>query len=373
MSEAIQFLNGRVFDGEHLLEDQALTICDGTVISDIKGEDATQIDLHGDILAPGFVDLQVNGGGGINLNDDPCVETLRRMTEAHRALGATTLLPTLITDRPEKVSVAIEAACEACADHVPGIAGLHLEGPHLDRAKHGAHDPAMIRPMDASDLALLIEAAKRLPCLMVTLAPENATLEQVRKLSDAGVVVMLGHSDCDAVTASAYFEAGARGVTHLFNAMSQMNARAPGLVGAALSHRVWCGLIADGVHVAPEAMRVALAANDHIVLVSDAMAVAGTDLPSFMLGERKVYRKNNELRLEDETLAGADLDLTRAVSIVMTECGQSLEQALRRATSGPASLAGLTGGIGSLRPGDPFRAVRLREETGGLRLIDVFG
>ncbi|MHA6325943.1 N-acetylglucosamine-6-phosphate deacetylase [Roseivivax sp. CAU 1753] len=350
-----------------------LTTCEGVIKYGKSPQGAVSVDLDGDILAPGFVDLQVNGGGGVNLNDDPSIETLKRIASAHRALGATTILPTLITDRPELTRAAIDATLAAVSGGVPGIAGLHLEGPHLSVAKCGAHNPELIRPMEACDLAELIEAARKLPLLKVTVAPENVSRQQVAEMSEAGIFVALGHTACDAATAVDYMDAGARGVTHLFNAMSQMTARAPGLVGAALANGAWCGLIADGVHVDPVAMKVALMANPRLFLVSDAMAVAGTDATDFMLGDRKILRQNGELRLEDQTLAGADLDMARAVSVLMTTCGLSLPDALSRATRLPAEAAGLGGGIGALAPGMPFRAVRLRQEARGLRLIDVYG
>ncbi len=373
MNEISTYVNGRVFDGAGWVDGGHVTVRNHLVMSDEGHAPGRIIDLAGDILAPGFVDLQVNGGGGVNFNDAPDVETLRKMAYAHHALGATSILPTLITDTPEVTRAAIAAAKTAIAENVPGIAGLHLEGPHLSVVKCGAHDPGLIRPMTEHDLSVLAEAAATLPCLMVTLAPENATPEQVRALAEAGAIVMLGHTDCDAATAAMYFEAGARGATHLFNAMRQMGSRDPGLVGAALAHRASCGLIADGVHVDPVAMQVALAANPEIFLVSDAMAVAGTDLQEFSLNGRKVFRQNNELRLEDDTLAGADLDLTRALSVLVTLCGQDLSEALARATSRPARLAGLQTGAGFLRAGDPFRAVRLRAGPEGLSLIEVFG
>ncbi|SIS94242.1 N-acetylglucosamine-6-phosphate deacetylase [Roseivivax lentus] len=373
MSGPVETFRGAIFDGEVLHEDRSINIINRKIISFSAENDAPVVNLQGDILAPGFVDLQVNGGGGVNFNDDPSPETLRRIAEAHRGLGATSILPTLITDRPEVTSRAIDAAIAACRDRVPGIAGLHLEGPHLSRARCGAHPPDLIRPMDDADLADLCAAAARLPCLLVTVAPEGVSVAQVSAMARAGIVVMLGHSDCDGARAARYFAAGAQGVTHLFNAMSQMTARAPGLVGAALSAGVWCGLIADGVHVAPMAMRVALAANPRILLVSDAMAVAGTTLTEFHLGDRRVLRKNNELRLEDGTLAGADLDLARAVSVLTSEAGDTLAGALARVTSMPARLAGLEGGAGFLRPGDPFRAVRLRPGPEGLRVVETYG
>ena len=241
--------------------------------------------------APGFVDLQVNGGGGVMLNGQPDLAGIRAICAAHGRLGTAGLLPTLITDTPEVTRAAVAAGVAAAVDGVPGFLGLHLEGPHLDPRRKGAHDPALIRPMQAEDLAFLCAAAERLPALVVTVAPESATAEQVAALARAGAVVSLGHSDTGAAGARAAFAAGARMVTHLFNAMSQLGNREPGLVGAALDdERVRAGLIADGVHVDPVAMRLALAAKrgtDGIFLVTDAMAVAGTALREFTLNGRR--------------------------------------------------------------------------------------
>ncbi|MXQ07453.1 N-acetylglucosamine-6-phosphate deacetylase [Alphaproteobacteria bacterium GH1-50] len=344
------YRNGRLFDGERFRDGHVLRVENGHVTeirpdADVGRGDRT-IDLGGDIVSPGFVDLQVNGGGGIMFNDAPTVETLERIARAHRRLGVAALLPTLITDTTETTRAAIAAATEAARIGIPGIVGLHLEGPHLSIARKGAHDPALIRRMDETDLARLIEAADALPVLKVTLAPESVTPEQVAALSDAGVLVSLGHSDADFDTCRRYIDAGATCVTHLFNAMSQLGNRAPGLVGAALtSGRAHAGLIADAVHVHPETIRAAWAAKrgpGEIFLVSDAMAVAGTDETGFTLNGRTIRRKDGILTLADGTLAGADLDLVTAVRVMVEKVGIAPEAALRAATTVPARLIGLT-------------------------------
>lgn len=346
---ALVFHNGPIFDGERLLADRfaAFENCKLTQIGQISDlpSGGEKIDLSGDILSLGYVDLQVNGGGGVMFNDAPSVETLRRIAAAHRGLGVRRFLPTLITDTPQITRAAITATIEAVQAGVPGIAGLHLEGPHLSIAKKGAHDGALIRPMEDHDLSALLEAADQLPCLKVTVAPENVTEAQVTALSDAGVLVSLGHTDADFDTCRRYFAAGARFATHLFNAMSQIGSREPGLVGAVLATgNVSAGLISDGVHVHPETMRIARqskTAPGHIYFVSDSMAVAGTTETSFELGGRKILRREGQLRLEDGTLAGADLDLTTAISVSVGEVGLSLETALASATTIPAALIAL--------------------------------
>ena len=361
MTHIVAYRNGRLFDGTNVLDGHVLVL-DNKRVAFIGPEDQAPqvgktIDLDGDILFPGFVDLQVNGGDGILLNSDPSVATIERIATAHRGLGVTALLPTLITDTPEKTHASIAATKDAIRAGIPGIAGLHLEGPHLSVARKGAHDPALIRPLEPEDLSVLLNAAEALPLLKITLAPENVTEEQVQTLTRAGILVSLGHTDANYETCRRYFAAGARCVTHLFNAMSQLGNREPGLVGAALaSSEVFAGLIADTVHVHPESIRTAWNAKTgpgRIFLVSDAMAVAGTDMTEFKLGDRLIKRQDGVLTLSDGTLAGADLNLAKAVHTMVREVGVDLSSALQMATSVPASLIRLDYGFGS--PSGPFR------------------
>ncbi|WP_170409618.1 N-acetylglucosamine-6-phosphate deacetylase [Ruegeria atlantica] len=343
------FRNGQIFDGNRLMQDHAIVFrdgCSGDIVPEAEvARNKDSFDLNGDILSPGYVDLQVNGGDGIMFNDDPSVETIRRIASAHRSLGVASLLPTLITDGPSKTRAAIGATIAAVRAQVPGVAGLHLEGPHLSVARKGAHDANLIRPMEAADLDELIAAADALPCLKVTVAPEGVSEQQVRAMSDAGILVSLGHSDADFAACQKYAAAGARCVTHLFNAMSQLGNREPGLVGAALANgTLSAGLIADGVHVHPAAMRAAWAAKSgpgQIFLVSDAMAVAGSDQTEFTLEGRRITRTDGRLTLADGTLAGADLDLTTAIGVLVNQVGVPLQDALTAATSYPAQMIGL--------------------------------
>ncbi len=366
---ATAYLGARIFDGTALHVGRALIVEGGRVagivgIGDIPAG-AGRVTLDGGTLAPGFVDIQVNGGGGLMLNGAPTVETLRVMAAAHARMGATTILPTLITDTPEVTRRAITAVEAAIADGVAGIAGLHLEGPHLSQARKGAHDPALIRPMAAGDVEMLLDAARRLPVLMVTLAPENVTSAQIRQLAQAGIVLSLGHSDCSYPQALAAADSGVACVTHLFNAMSQLGNRAPGLVGVALSHgALSAGLIADLIHVHPVSLRLALAAKQgpgRLFLVSDAMAVAGTDIEDFTLNGRRIARRNGRLTLQDGTLAGADLDLATAVANVVG-LGVAPERALAMATSIPAQVIGRGDECGALRPGRRADFIRLRDD-----------
>ncbi|WP_107495378.1 N-acetylglucosamine-6-phosphate deacetylase [Thalassobius sp. I31.1] len=361
------FRGAQIFDGETLHDGCALLVRDGCfegimATADLPdGCDAHHLD--GGVLSPGFVDLQVNGGGGVMLNDDPSVETLKVMAKAHRSLEVTGFLPTLITDTRARSQAAIDAVAEAINQGVEGIIGLHLEGPHLSIARKGAHDGDLIRPMDDADLAMILDAAKRLPNVKMTVAPENVTEAQVAAMAEAGVIVSLGHTDADFDTCQRWIDAGATCVTHLYNAMSQLGNREPGLVGAALSNgAVSAGLIADGIHVHSAAIKTALRAKQgprQVFLVSDAMAVAGSDATEFTLNNRQILRRDGRLTLADGTLAGADLDLTQAVRVLVQQVGVDLAQALAMATTIPAGLLRDDQGLGRFTKGKKIRPVWL--------------
>lgn len=360
-----QILNGaRIFDGWRLLDAQALLIEAGQITAIAPPETlpvAPQHDLAGGILAPGFIDLQVNGGGGVMLDGTASPEQIATICAAHAQLGTTGLLPTLITDTPQATR-AVLAAGVASVGRVPGLLGLHLEGPHLDPRRHGAHDPALIRPLDQEDIELYCEARAGLPALMITLAPASATPEQIATLVRAGIVVSLGHAECSFAEADAAQKAGAIMVTHLFNAMSTLQSREPGLVGAALRLPLHAGVIADSIHVHPETLRISLAAKQagEVFLVTDAMACAGTAMTEFTLGGRRILRSENALRLENGTLAGADLALPQAVRQMIEQVGVTPERALAMATRIPADLIGAE--AGRLAPGAPADLVHLSDD-----------
>ena len=350
------YVGAKIHDGRALLYDHAL-VCGSSALFAVLPNDAVPADcpkehLGGGLITPGFVDLQVNGGGGVMFNEDQSVGTLRTIAEAHAATGTAALLPTLITDTPERTRAAIGAVEQAIAQKIDGIAGIHLEGPHLSVARKGAHDATLIRIMSDEDLQVLLNAAERLANVMITVAPESVTLAQISAMAQAGIIVSLGHTDADVVTCHAAFDAGARCVTHLFNAMSQLQSREPGLVGATLARgEIHAGLIADGIHVHPTTIAVALAAKPHserVFLVTDAMACAGSDITSFSLNGRKIIRKDARLTLEDGTLAGADLEIPRAIEVMTTMVGDTLSQAVRRATTTPAELLRDSGANGAL-------------------------
>lgn len=363
------FQGANIFDGTGM-GPGSLLVEDGRIAAvlppDAAPDGAEVISLDGGTLAPGFVDLQLNGGGGVMFNDAPNVETLSRIAAAHAALGSLTILPTLITDTPEQTRTAVDAVADAIAAGIPGIVGLHLEGPHLSIARKGAHDPALIRPMGEGDLAFLCDAARRLPRLMVTLAPESVTDDQIARLDRADIIVSLGHTDAGFDRCVSAARAGARLATHLFNAMSQLGNREPGLVGAVLATGALnAGLIADGIHVHPQTMRMALAAKagpGEIFLVSDAMAPAGSDIERFSLNGRDIRRVDGRLTLADGTLAGADLSMTRAVRIMCRDVGLPLDRALAMSTSIPARVLGMSDRTGVLAAGRDADFVHLSED-----------
>ena len=367
-----------IFDGESEHAASALKIEGGRVTAIVHQlsipAGAPIRNFESGVIAPGFVDLQVNGGGGVMLNDDPSVEAIEQICAAHRPFGTTSLLPTLITDTRGKTKAAIAAGIEAQRRGVPGFRGLHLEGPHLSVARKGAHDPALIRPMDSEDLNTLVDAKKSLKTLYITVAPESVTPEQISRLSEAGIIVSIGHSDTNYETAAACFATGASSVTHLFNAMSQIGNREPGLAGAALdAGPVFCGLIADGFHVHEAVMRTALRAKQgpgRIFLVTDAMSTVGSGITSFTLNGRTIRRSGGRLTLEDGTLAGADVDMISCVRFAHLKLGVSRAEALRMAGLYPAQCIGRGAEIGSLKPGARADFLHVSE---GFDLMGVFG
>jgi N-acetylglucosamine-6-phosphate deacetylase len=369
MSALTAYSGARIFDGADWHHD-AVLIARGDTIEAIADPvaipaDARKVELGGGMLVPGFVDLQVNGGGGVMLNDRQDVDTIRTICAAHAPFGTTALLPTLITDTQEVTDAAVDAGAEAVRQRVPGFLGLHLEGPHLSVARKGAHDPALIRAMSDADEAALIAAHRKVPYLLTTVAPESVTPERIARLTADGIVVSLGHSDTTYASAAAAAIAGASMVTHLFNAMSQIGNREAGLAGAAIdTGTLHAGLIADGIHVDPATIRIALRAKNgpaNIFLVTDAMATIGTDMKSFTLNGRLIKREGGSLRLADGTLAGADLDMISAVRFMREKIGLPLEEALRMASLYPARAMGVEDRHGRLAKGTAANLVHLSD------------
>lgn len=368
----LALVGARIFTGASWLDDHALVMAQGRIVALTRRSELEsgieRRELSGGMLVPGFIDAQVNGGGGVLFNATPDVEHLARLAAAHARHGTTALLPTLITDGPDVTERAAAAIRTAIAAGVPGIVGVHFEGPHLSIARKGAHDPALIRPMTDADAARLLSPG--LGVVLTTVAPENTPNAMIRRLVAGGVIVSLGHSDVGYETAMAAADAGARGVTHLFNAMSQLQHRGPGLVGAALDHGgLWGGLIADGFHVHPAALRAAIAGKRgpaRLFLVTDAMPTAGDAGDVFALNGRRVTRRDGRLTLDDGTLAGSDLTMDAALRYTVAHLGVALEEALRMVSLYPAMFLGLDRERGRLAGGhradivhlDPTLAVR---------------
>ncbi|MGN7770376.1 N-acetylglucosamine-6-phosphate deacetylase [Phyllobacterium sp. 22552] len=369
MSTVYAITGAVIFDGENWHENAALVVEHGTVKSieatSALTADIRRVEMNGGKLVPGFIDVQVNGGGGVLLNDGPSIDAIRTICDAHFAFGTTALLPTLITDTPETTAAAIAASKAAAQEKVAGFIGLHLEGPHLSVSHKGTHDPKLIRPMDDADLIAIIEAVQEIPVLLTTVAPETVSPEKIKAMVDAGVIVSLGHSGASYETALAAQAAGASMVTHLFNAMSQLGHRSPGVVGATLqSGELSAGLIADGFHVDKASMSIALRAKQgpaKIFLVTDAMSTIGTDITSFTLNGRTITRAGGRLTLEDGTLAGADLDMISAVRFVHQQLGLTLDESLRMASLYPAQSIRIDHTHGRLLPGYEANIVHLTE------------
>jgi len=358
-------VNARVLLDDGFAEDRAVLI-DGKRVAAVVGMDdprlagAKRTDLGGASLLPGFVDCQVNGGGGALFNDDPSVATIRTIGAAHRRFGTTAFLPTLISEDFTVIARAIKAVREAISSGVPGVAGVHIEGPFINEARRGVHDSAKIRDLDARDIALLSSLGTGRT--LVTLAPEMTTPATLRHLAREGVVLSAGHTDGTFDEVSAALKNGVRGVTHLFNAMSPLHHREPGAAGAALADPdCWCGLIVDGQHVHPAVLKIALAAKraDRFMLVTDAMPSVGSDRDSFMLHGRRVHVKDGICVDEAGTLAGSSIDMATSVRNCVQMLGLPLERAARMASTYPAQFLGLEGDMGRIAAGQRANLVAL--------------
>lgn len=310
-----------------------------------------QRELDGDLL-PGFIDLQVNGGGGVLFNDHPTVDGIVAIGEAHRRFGTTGFLPTLISDDLASVERAIRAVDAAIERGIQGVLGIHIEGPFLSPARKGIHDASKFRTLDQQALQLL--ASLRNGRVLVTLAPELAPPGAIRALVDRGVVVAAGHTSATYDDLQAAFDEGLSGFTHLFNAMTQLGSREPGAVGAALDNRQsWCGLIVDGHHVHPASLRVALAAKgaERLALVTDAMPTVGSDQSEFWLGGQLISCDGDRCTGADGTLAGSNLNMAAAVRNAVRFMHVDVATAVRMASAVPASVMGLAAERGSIRAG----------------------
>ncbi len=350
--------NARILTADGFRDDLALVIEAGRItalVSDAApqlGNAAEQVDLGGGWLLPGLIDAQVNGGGGVLFNNTPDVESLRTLAAAHRRFGTTALLPTLISDDVQVMRTAIDATRQAIADGVPGVIGIHLEGPYIAPARKGTHDANKFRVPDADEIAMAASLDNGVTLL--TLAPERVPLDSIRALVERGVIVAAGHTAATYEEARAGLEAGIRGFTHLYNAMSPLTGREPGAVGAALEDRgSWVGIIADGVHVHPASLRVALATKPQgkVMLVTDAMPPVGADSPSYELYGEVITAVDGVVRNAAGSLAGSALDMATAVRNAVNLLGLSLEEAARMASRYPAQFLNVDDRLGEIAEG----------------------
>ena len=360
------FTHARVLAPQGWLDDHAVLVADGRIAAvlptpALDAADLPRRDLAGARLAPGFIDCQVNGGGDVLFNDAPDLATLERLAAAHARYGTCRFLPTLISSDAAHIAAAV-AAVGAARGRVPAVLGLHLEGPFLASARRGVHDVAHFRTPEADFATGLDRLAPAVR--LVTLAPECVPAGFIADLTARGVIVCAGHTAADYATLRAAAAQGVRGITHLYNAMSPLQSREPGVVGAALDDdALWCGVIVDGHHVHPAALRLALRAKPRgkLFLVTDAMPPVGGDTTTFQLGGLRVHCRDGRCETDDGTLAGACLDMASAVRNAVAQLGLADDEALRMASTYPADFLGLADQYGRIAPGAAADLVVLDE------------
>jgi len=350
---SFRFTGGHVVLGDSVISDAEIVV-EGERIVAIRPleDDAGAMNLAGGWVVPGFIDIQVNGGGGVLFNDNISVEGIATIGAAHARFGTTAFLPTLISAEPERIAAALDVVDAAIDAGVPGVVGVHIEGPVLSAARKGIHDARRFRALDAELLELLTRP--RRGRVLVTLAPEMVSTDDLGTLVEAGVIVSAGHSESRYDTMIAAIDAGLSGVTHLFNAMPPLSHREPGLVGAALDDpRVWCGLIVDDVHVARSSLRIAMRCRpfERMMLVTDAMPAVGADVKQFMLQGRRIDVADGRCVYADGTLAGSDLDMATAVAKSVEAFDLTPDRAAQLASTNPAQFLGLADERGALAPG----------------------
>ena len=345
----------QVFDGQHWHDDAAVLVAGEHVLglcslADIPG-DAEATELV-ELLAPGFIDVQVNGGGGVLLNASPTPDGLKTIVAGHRATGTTGMMPTVVSDSRDVAEAAVAAVRRLRAEGELSVLGIHLEGPYLAPEKRGVHAASKLRPLDEDDLNWLISLTDLR--VLLTVAPEVVSAEQIARLTQAGIIVSGGHSQASFETTRGAIDAGLTGFTHLFNAMPAVSAREPGILSAALTDReTWAGIIADGHHVHPANIRLAVAGKspDRIMLVSDAMPTVGADSPCFQLYRETITVENGRLVNSEGKLAGSAIGMSEAVAYSHRTVGIELSDCLRMASTNPARFLGMDDQLGRLSPG----------------------
>ena len=361
-------VNGRLLAGARIVSGQTLLLSGTRIEALLDPQDprcagALTIDLEGLLLLPGFIDVQVNGGGGVLFNDDPSPESIRAIGAAHRTFGTTGFMPTLISDDLDTIGRAIDAVQSALDAGMPGVLGIHIEGPFLNWARRGVHDSKHLRHLDASLLSMLCRL--RGGRTVLTLAPEMTTPQIIAQLAAAGILVSAGHSDASYAQTAAAIAQGLRGFTHLFNAMARLEPRDPGIVGAALyDENTWCGIIVDGHHVDPIMLKLALRCKSHdrFMLVTDGMPTVGSTRSTFVLQGRTIRVIDGICRDENGTLAGTTLDMSAAVRNAVTLLGLDIAEAARMASEYPAEFLGIGHELGRIAPGYRANLVLMDDE-----------
>ena len=347
-----RFFAEKLFDGKTVKTKQMISVDAGKIHSIEPAQFERGVTQLLGLVAPGFIDVQVNGGGGLLFNNQPNLNTLSTMSHAHQQFGSTAILPTLITADVATMQLAANAVADAIARNVKGIIGIHFEGPHLSQGKKGIHPTQHIRQISAEEVALFKRSDLGLVC--VTLAPENVSVALIRELVQAKVKVCLGHSNASSGQTFAALQAGAQGFTHLFNAMSPLQSREAGMVGAALLDTAsYCGLIVDFEHVDITSCQLAIKCKtaERIMLVTDAMSHVGSEQIELQFAGMKINRQNNKLTIEGGRLAGSVLDMASAVRNCVKDLHCTIEEAIKMASATPAAFLGLQKQKGYLAPG----------------------
>ena len=354
--ESFALTNANVLTDDGFRPDLAVLVEDGKVVALLPESGlpagVTRRDLGGGHLLPGYIDVQVNGGGGVLFNNAPTVEALRSIVAGHRRFGSTGLMPTLSRDDVENMRLAVAAVRQAIAEGVPGVLGIHLEGPYIAPERKGTHNADKFRVPDAAEIEMATSLDNGVT--LVTLAPEQVPADTIRAMVARGAKVAAGHTAASYEQARVGLDAGISGFTHLYNAMTPLQGRDPGVVGAALEDpHSWCGVIVDGVHVHPASLRVALAAKPRgkILLVTDAMPMVGADAPSFELYGETITAIDGVVRNAAGSLAGSALDMASAVRNTVQMLGLPLEEAARMASTYPAQFLGIDDYRGRIAPG----------------------
>ncbi len=358
-----RLLARQLFDGEKTLNNQVVAITAGKITSIVDADNNAEVDEVAEgLLVPGFIDLQVNGGGNVLFNVSPSLAGIKTIIDAHAKFGTTAMLPTLITDSIEVMQQAADAVSKALVEKVPGLLGIHFEGPHLSLAKKGAHISEHIRPISSAEWQIL--ERQDIGQILVTLAPENVSPQDIKRMVSLGIKVCLGHTNADYKTAQLAIDAGADGFTHLYNAMSAIQGREPGVLGAAfLNDQTCCGLIVDGHHVDYHSCKIALKIKPKgtVFLVTDAMPPVGCEQQEFELFDRKVTLADGKLTLPNGGLAGSALNMAQGVRNIHQQLDIELDEAIRMASLYPAQYLNKAAQLGTLTQGKQADMVLLND------------